>query len=151
MFRKPTSSPSTPPVTSTERITSILGQGIVWRGNLHGSGGIRIEGAFEGDIAVRGLVVIGETGRVTCPELRAGSVIVAGLMRGNIVTEKLEIRGSGRVWGDVSAVTFSTEEGAFLRGAVRMEEKVDLQLEEMPDEQALEAQPPDSDGMEGPA
>jgi cytoskeletal protein CcmA (bactofilin family) len=28
---------------------------------------VRIEGTFDGDIAVRGLVVVGETGRVTCP------------------------------------------------------------------------------------
>ena len=94
--------------------------------------------------------MVGETGRVTCPEMKASTVVVAGLVRGNIVTEKLEIRGTGRVWGDVSAVSFSTEEGAFLRGAVRMEEKIDLNLEETVEELPLELQPPpDSDGIEG--
>ncbi len=85
------------------------------------------------DIAVRGLVVVGETGRVTCPELRANTVIVAGAVRGNITAEKLDIRATGRVWGDVTTVAFSTEEGAFLRGQVRMEERVELQFEELPE------------------
>ncbi len=128
MFRKP-SPPPTTGITPTERVTSVLGPGLTWSGSLRGSGGVRIEGVFEGEIHVRGLVVIGESGRVTCETLRANTVVVAGTLYGNILAEKLEIRSTGRVWGDVTVVTFTTEEGAFLRGQVRMEEKVDLQLE----------------------
>ena len=32
---------------------------------------------------------------------------------------------TGRVWGDVTAVAFSTEEGAFLRGQIKMEEQLE--------------------------
>jgi len=110
----------------TERVTSVLGSGIVRKGSLSGVGGIRIEGAFEGDIILRGLLVIGETGRVTCEHLRANVVIVAGAVQGNITAEKVEIRKTGRVWGDVVTAAFATEEGAFLRGQIKMEEKVDL-------------------------
>lgn len=110
----------------TERVTSVLGPGVIWKGSLSGSGGIRIEGAFEGDINLRGLLVVGETGRVTCENLRANVVIVAGAVRGNITAEKVEIRTTGRVWGDVVTAAFATEEGAFLRGQIRMEEKVEL-------------------------
>jgi cytoskeletal protein CcmA (bactofilin family) len=125
MFKK--SQPVTPiPVSPSERVTSVLGPGINWQGNLRGAGGVRIEGTFEGEIVLRGLVVVGETGRVTCQNLRANTVIVAGAVRGNVVAEKLEIRSTGRVWGDVTVVAFATEEGAFLRGQVRMEEKVEL-------------------------
>jgi cytoskeletal protein CcmA (bactofilin family) len=90
---------------------------------------VRIEGAFDGEIALRGLLVVGETGRVTCDNVRANAVIVAGAVRGNITTQKLEIRASGRVWGDVITTAFVTDEGAFLRGQIRMEENVDLGLE----------------------
>lgn len=117
-----------PAVQSVERITSVLGSGVVWHGSINGSGGVRIEGAFEGEIALRGMLVVGETGRVTCQDVRANTVIVAGAVRGNITTQKLEIRGTGRVWGDVITTAFVTEEGAFLRGQIRMEETVDLDL-----------------------
>jgi cytoskeletal protein CcmA (bactofilin family) len=51
---------------------------------------------------------------------------VAGTVNGSITAEKLEIRGTGRVWGDVVVVSLSTEEGAFLRGQVCMEEKIEF-------------------------
>jgi cytoskeletal protein CcmA (bactofilin family) len=128
MFRRNTN-PLPNPASPHERVTSVLGPGINWEGHLRGSGGVRIEGTFEGEIALRGLVVIGETGRVTCDNLKATTVIVAGAVRGNITAEKLEIRSTGRVWGDVVTTSFSTEEGAFLRGQMRMEERVELGLE----------------------
>lgn len=128
MFRKPPSQPIKPP--TMERVTSVLGPGIIWKGNLRGSGGIRIEGTFEGEIAIRGLVVIGETGRVTCENLQANTVIVAGLLKGNVTAEKLEIRSTGRVWGDVLTGAFATEEGGFLRGQIRMEEQMELTFEQ---------------------
>jgi len=127
MFRKSSSSEG-PSTVRIERVTSVLGPGINWKGNLRGKGGIRIEGTFEGDISIRGMVVIGEPGRVTCQTLNAITVIVAGSVRGNIQAERLEIRSTGRVWGDVVTTAFSTEEGAFLRGQIRMEEKIDLDL-----------------------
>lgn len=144
MFKK-TSPGETTQRQPVERVTSVLGPGINWTGNLGGKGGIRIEGTFEGEIAIQGLVVIGETGRVTCKNLRANSVIVAGAVKGNISAEKLEIRSTGRVWGDVVVVAFSTEEGAFLRGQVRMEDKLELNLEDAARQASQESPEPDSE------
>ena len=89
---------------------------------------MRIDGAFDGDIHLRGLVVIGEQGRVTCKQIRAATVVVAGSVKGDITAQRVEITRSGRVWGDVVTTSFSTEEGAFLRGQIRMEEHLDLGL-----------------------
>jgi len=131
MFKRntPPAAETSQPIQAVERITSVLGSGVIWHGNINGSGGVRIEGAFEGAISLRGMLVIGETGRVTCENIRANTVIVAGAVRGNITTNKLEIRASGRVWGDVVTTAFVTEDGAFLRGQIRMEETVELDLE----------------------
>lgn len=126
MFRRKANVPQVSAPPPTERITSVVADGINLRGKITGSGGVRIEGAYEGDIELDGLLVIGQTGRVTCPQLRARHVIVAGAMRGDILAEKVEIRATGRVWGDVVTMAMSTEEGAFLRGQIQMEDKVDL-------------------------
>lgn len=125
MFKKPVNSIN-PPTSPVERVTSVLGPGVNWVGQITGSGGIRIEGTFEGKIQLRGMLVVGETGKITCENVVASTVIVAGAVKGNITAEKLDIRSTGRVWGDVVTVSFSTEEGAFLRGQIRMEESLNL-------------------------
>lgn len=117
----------------TEQVDSILGSGVAWQGTLTGTGGIRIDGAFDGEIALRGLVVIGEQGRVTCKHIRAATVIVAGSVKGDLTAGRVEIARTGRVWGDVVTTSFSTEEGAFLRGKITMEEQVDLGLGPSPE------------------
>ncbi len=143
MFRRRSDETITPSSQSapTERVTSVLGSGINWKGNLSGTGGVRIEGALEGDISLRGLLVVGETGRITGQSLRANVVIIAGAVRADITCEKLEIRTTGRVWGDVTTAAFATEEGAFLRGQMRMEEQVDI---------GVSPTPPLDEGQEAP-
>ncbi len=126
MFRRKSNVPQQTAPQPTERITSVVADGVSLRGKLNGAGGVRIEGAYDGEIELDGLLVISPTGRVTCAQLKARHVIVAGAMRGNILAEKVEIRAGGRVWGDVTTVAMSTEEGAFLRGQIQMEEKVHL-------------------------
>ena len=68
------------------------------------------------------------------------SVIVAGAVKGNIFAQKVEIRSTGRVWGDIVTTAFSTEEGAFLRGQIRMEDAVDLGLDAIPEAPADQEQ-----------
>jgi cytoskeletal protein CcmA (bactofilin family) len=122
-----------------ERVDSVLGSGISWQGEISGTGGVRIDGAFDGEIGLRGLVVIGEQGRVTCQHIRAATVVVAGSVKGNITARKVEITRTGRVWGNVVTTSLSTEEGAFLKGEITMEEDLDLGLAP-PAEQGADAE-----------
>ena len=130
MFKRNNQTTPPPAVQTVERITSVLGAGLIWQGSMTGSGGVRVEGTFEGQIALKGLLVVGETGKVTCENIRAANVIVAGAVKGNISAQKVEIRSTGRVWGDIITTAFATEEGAFLRGQIRMEDAMDLELDD---------------------
>lgn len=139
-----------------DRVTSVLGPGTVFNGRLSGSGGVRIEGSFEGEISLDGLLVIGENGKVASENLTATTVVIAGVVKGNITAEKVEIRSTGRVWGDLTTGAFATQEGAFLRGQVRMEEQIELEFIEEAGELAfeeaeLEPEAPDETAEEAPS
>ena len=125
LFSKKRDTPTFIPDTTQSKVTSVIGPGINWQGDLRGSGGVRIEGAINGEIAISGLVVVGESGKVECDELKADIVIVAGTIRRDITCQKLDILATGKVWGDVVTTSFSSEDGAFLRGQMRMEEQVE--------------------------
>ena len=141
MFRKrEESSPDQTPAPIQGRVTSILGEGTSWRGEFSGSGGIRIEGLFEGKIDLEGLIIIGRTGRVESELIKADTVIVGGSVRSDIHAERVEIRSTGKVWGNVRTASFTTEEGAYLRGKIQMEEPA----EEKPPTES-EPEQPDAD------
>lgn len=121
----------------------MIGPGINWLGDLRGSGGVRIEGTITGEIAISGLVVVGESGKVECEQFKADTVIIAGTVKGNITCQKLEIRSTGKVWGDLVTSSFSSEDGAFFRGQMRMEEQVEPV--EAPAEMFFEVQSPENE------
>lgn len=127
MFRRMSDEPR-PQVDAPERVDSVLGPGIRWQGKFSGTGGVRIDGTFEGEITVRGIVVIGVDGRVVCDQIRATTVVVSGALEGDVLAQRVEITATGRVYGDVTTVSFSTEEGAFLRGKITMEDELELGL-----------------------
>jgi cytoskeletal protein CcmA (bactofilin family) len=122
--RREESAPQMDAVPAQIRVTSILGEDTSWKGELTGKGGIRIEGLFEGKIDLEGSIIVDRKGRLESDLIKADTVIVGGSVRSNIQAKRVEIRSTGRVWGDVSAVRFSTEEGAYLRGKIQMEEEV---------------------------
>ena len=103
-------------------ISSVIAEDISITGKLTGESGLRIEGKFEGDLNLNGLLVIGENAIVTSKEISATRLIIAGQVHGVLHAETVEIRSTGKVWGDIDAENFSIEEGAFLHGQVNMKE-----------------------------
>ena len=144
MFKKreePAQDQTPAPIQS--RVTSILGEGTSWKGEITGKGGIRIEGLFEGKIDLEGLIIVSQTGRVESDLIKADTVIVGGAVRSNIEATRVEIRSTGKVWGDVKTARFTTEEGAYLRGKIQMEEESpgDIAGEEIQDLEIEKADP----------
>ncbi len=105
------------------KIETVLGPGVHYKGTLNGASGVRIEGTFDGSINIKGPVVIADGAKVIA-DIQASAISVAGHLRGNITAGKVEILSTGRVWGDLITSSFASEEGAFLRGAVQMEDEV---------------------------
>lgn len=102
----------------------IVGKSVVFKGELSGHEDLFIEGSVEGKIELRdNVLTIGPNAKIKA-ELFAKVVVVRGEVAGNITaTEKLDIRDSGSVDGDISAPVVSIAEGAHLRGSVDMQKK----------------------------
>lgn len=103
-------------------ISSVIAEDITINGKLTGESGLRIEGKFEGELDVKGLLVIGENAVVTSEKIFAAVALVNGQVHGAIHAKKVEIRETGKVWGDIEAESFTIDEGAFLHGKVNMKE-----------------------------
>jgi cytoskeletal protein CcmA (bactofilin family) len=103
-----------------EEVRAFLGKGAEFTGKLMFNGAVRIDGDFKGDIFGNGTLVVGEGAEVEA-DIHADSVLISGMVRGQIDVKKmLKVYSSGRLLGDVSALSFSIEEGAFFEGNCHM-------------------------------
>jgi cytoskeletal protein CcmA (bactofilin family) len=84
------------------------------------SGTVMLNGKFSGEITSKDTLIIGEKGVINA-SIRAGIVLVNGEVTGNILGgERVELRGTARVFGDVEAPVIVVEEGVLFQGHCRM-------------------------------
>ena len=77
-------------------------------------------GEFTGEIECAGTLVVGK-GAVVSAIIRANDVVIAGLVRGNIVAQgKLRIASSGRLEGDARVGALVVMEGGVHHGVIRV-------------------------------
>ncbi len=116
-----------------------IGKSVLIKGDLSGSEDLTIEGRVEGKIELREHVLtIGPHGRIEA-QVFAKVVVVLGEVVGNIeASDKVTIRDSGLVEGDVVAPRVAIAEGARFRGKIDMQKGVGSKGEEKP---GLEAKP----------
>jgi cytoskeletal protein CcmA (bactofilin family) len=105
-----------------ERDVVNIGKSVVIKGELNGSEDLTIEGHVDGKIELREHVLtIGPNGKIKA-QVFAKAVVVLGEVTGNVTaTEKVDIRDSGSVDGDIVAPRVAIAEGAHFRGSVDMQ------------------------------
>lgn len=98
---------------------TLLGRTAVVQGQLSAGEDLLIEGQFEGNINLdTHCLTVGAEGRVKA-EIRARQVVILGAVTGNVTArEKVEIRRTGHVVGDLVAGTVAIEEGAYFKGSI---------------------------------
>jgi cytoskeletal protein CcmA (bactofilin family) len=116
---EPISRPLMPQTSEPNR--TILGPSITLRGELAGDEDLAIEGQFDGSINLRDhCLTVGVKGQVKA-EVEASRVIVQGAVTGNITArERIEIRKTGRVMGDLVSPGIAIEDGAYFKGSIEI-------------------------------
>lgn len=108
-----------------QEISTIIGEGYVFTGELRGASVIRIEGKIIGNVNVEGGVVLGEKGKIE-GDIHTRSAIIYGTISGNVKTTQLEIKKTGCVHGDITTDTLEIELGAQYNGKLNMQRKQQL-------------------------
>jgi cytoskeletal protein CcmA (bactofilin family) len=131
-----TTSPLATPVSSTQTASNAqstqaksgggearayLDRGSKLSGKVSFEGPARIDGEVDGEINAKDALTIGETAVVTA-QIRAASVTVAGKVSGDIVaSQRIEIRPSAKVNGNLTAPVLVVQEGALFEGHCSMQ------------------------------
>jgi cytoskeletal protein CcmA (bactofilin family) len=99
-----------------------IGKSVVIKGELTGSEDLYVDGQVEGSISLKNnSLTVGPHGQVKA-SVEAKGLIVQGKLEGNILaSDRVDLRKSAVVTGDISTQRISIEEGAYLKG------KIDIQ------------------------
>src|SRR4051812_35475388 len=96
-----------------------IGKSVLVKGELSGSEDLYLDGEVEGSIDLQEhSLTIGPHGRVRA-NVKARDVVVHGKVDGNIHgTERVELKRSAVLMGDISTQRIVIEDGAFFKGAI---------------------------------
>jgi len=99
---------------------NMIGEGAVFEGTLRAKSDVRVSGRIIGKLIVEGKAILAQEGTIE-GELVASSADVAGHIEGEIhIKERLLLKGSARIEGNVSTARLVVEEGAMLNGECKM-------------------------------
>ena len=107
------------PGTDSRSDSSHLGKSFRFKGDIHGSEDLYIDGQVEGTVQLPGQVVtVGPQGSVSA-EVQSRELLVHGKLKGNArAHDRIEVSRTGSVLGDLAMTRISIEEGAFIQGRV---------------------------------
>jgi cytoskeletal protein CcmA (bactofilin family) len=102
------------------RLGGFLDEGSEIEGRYTCSGTVMLDAKLHGEITSKDTLIIGERG-VVHATVQAGTLVVSGEVVGNVTaSERVELRRSARVTGDIEAPVVVMEAGAVHDGHCRM-------------------------------
>jgi cytoskeletal protein CcmA (bactofilin family) len=128
-----------------------IGKSVLVKGELSGNEDLYIDGEIEGTVELKDHnLTIGPNGRVKA-NLHAKEVTVLGKVQGNVrATDKLEIRKSGSLVGDIITARITIEDGAYFKGSIDIQRQDTARAAEARrPEAAAAAAPPQYAGVGG--
>jgi cytoskeletal protein CcmA (bactofilin family) len=118
-----------------------IGKSVIIKGELSGSEDLYLDGEVEGNIDLRNFnLVIGPNGRVRA-NVHAKEAVIHGKVDGNVTgVDRVELKKSAVLNGDINTHRIVIEDGAFFKGAIDIR-KNDAKVEGAPAKQAVAAAP----------
>jgi len=115
-----TSAASKPkPSDSNETKTAQFGRSICVKGEITGSEDLTVDGQVDGRIDLPKHVLTVGPNATICADITAKSVMIFGTILGSVTAhERIEVRRSGSVEGNVTCANLVVQDGAILSGKV---------------------------------
>ncbi len=127
----PAAAPYTPPRTEPARSVdsyraevASIGKSVLIKGELSGSEDLYLDGEVEGSVDLRDhSLIVGPNGRVRA-NIHARDVVIHGKVDGNVFgIERVELKKSAILMGDISTQRIVIEDGAYFKGAIDITKK----------------------------
>jgi cytoskeletal protein CcmA (bactofilin family) len=106
---------------NSAEMSTHIGRSVTIHGDLTGEEDLLFDGTLEGSVNLAsGMLTIGPNAHVK-GDLTVRDLVVYGVVEGNVrATNKIELRQSAKLTGDLTASRLSIEESASVKGRVEL-------------------------------
>jgi cytoskeletal protein CcmA (bactofilin family) len=96
-----------------------IGKSVVVKGEISGNEDLYVDGEVRGSIELRDhSLIVGPNGKVDANVI-AREIVVHGALNGNVqAADKIEIRKTGSILGDLTTARIIIEDGAYFKGSI---------------------------------
>jgi cytoskeletal protein CcmA (bactofilin family) len=113
-----------------QAISTLISDGSTIAGNLKAPAVARIDGHVTGDVHIDEGLILGEKGLIV-GNVNTKEMVVYGTVNGNITTQSLEIKGTGKITGDIETATLLVEAGGVYNGHLAMQSASTKQIKQI--------------------
>ncbi len=113
-----------------EKLDTHIGNETTFKGEINSSGGVRIDGEFDGNLSVKGFLIIGKSGKIRVNEAKVKDANIAGNFEGKLLAEnKVHLEKGANFKGEIVCKTLVIEEGVIFNGTCIMGKEVTQKTE----------------------
>lgn len=116
-------------IQNIDTIKTTLGSETHFNGTMRFSDSLKVDGKFHGEIISNGFLYV-ESGAEITANIKVGSIIIGGIVRGNIeATQQLEMLSTGKVYGNIKTAKLKIADGVVFDGKcemIRNPESIDI-------------------------
>lgn len=108
------------PSASEKNSTSVIDRGCELEGRFRFSGTLVINGKFRGELHSVDMLLVGESAELDA-QVSVGVAIISGQVTGSVTaSERVELRASARITGNIATPALVLEEGVVFDGRCSM-------------------------------
>jgi len=106
--------------SNAREIGTTLGETTIFSGVMNFTDSLKINGNFEGEIVSTGFLYV-DVGAVVNADIEVDSIVIAGVVRGNIVASShVEMMSGGQVYGNVRTSRLRISDNVVFEGKCEM-------------------------------
>ncbi len=110
--------------STNAKISTILGRDCVLNGDFSAEGSARIDGTVNGNVMVKGLLILGVEGKIN-GNIQVATALIGGEVNGDIdAPGKLEASAGAKIFGDIKTQILVIDEHAIFQGKCDMYQDV---------------------------
>ncbi len=115
-------------IVSEPGLTNQIKKGTKIQGNLSSESDVRIDGTIEGNLNVKGKVIIGHTGEII-GDITCAICEISGKVKGKLsIDGSLTLKSSANFTGEMATKKLIIEPGAVFNGSCKMDSQLNAEI-----------------------